>query len=69
VGLLLHPVWLIFMLFVVGIPLALVLAIVAGLRRSGPSQPSAAYGLRSPDGEWWWDGRQWQRVPPPNSDP
>ncbi len=21
------------------------------------------YGMRSPDGQWWWDGQQWQPVP------
>ena len=21
------------------------------------------YGMRSPDGRWWWDGQQWQPVP------
>lgn len=35
-----------------------------------PTQPPG-YGTRSPDGQWWWDGKQWQPVteqaPPPPS--
>jgi hypothetical protein len=30
----------------------------------GPLAAPAAYGLRSEDGLWWWDGQGWQPVPP-----
>jgi len=23
---------------------------------------ASLYGMRSPDGQWWWDGQQWQPV-------
>ena len=25
--------------------------------------PPSQYGMRSPDGRWWWDGQAWQPVP------
>ena len=25
--------------------------------------PPPQYGVRSPDGRWWWDGQAWQPVP------
>jgi hypothetical protein len=65
-----HPLWLIVVLailVILGLPLVLMVLMVAVLpnRRAGQAP---AYGLRSPDGRWWWDGRQWQPVPPANQD-
>jgi hypothetical protein len=31
--------------------------------RAWPQAAPAAYGLRSEDGLWWWDGQGWQPVP------
>jgi hypothetical protein len=32
-----------------------------------PSAAPAAYGVRSDDGLWWWDGQAWQSVPTPEA--
>jgi uncharacterized protein YbdZ (MbtH family) len=32
--------------------------------RTAEAQQPPAYGLRSPDGHWWWDGQQWQPINP-----
>lgn len=32
---------------------------------SVPPPPTITPPQYSPDGQWWWDGRQWQRVEPP----
>jgi len=70
-GLPVHPLWLIIVLAVMLItclPLVLlvVLAAVVPSRRAGGPP---GYGLRSPDGRWWWDGSQWQPAPAANGDP
>ena len=66
-GLPFHPLWLIIVLFVLGVPTVLVVLLVSAVQGSRSQRP-AAYGLRSPDGRWWWDGSQWQLVtPPPNN--
>lgn len=31
----------------------------------GPPAPVDYYGVRSPDGQWWWDRQQWRAVHPP----
>jgi hypothetical protein len=62
----LHPFWLIVVLailVILGLPLLLIVLLVAVLANRRTGQPRA-YGLRSPDGQWWWDGGQWQPVPP-----
>jgi hypothetical protein len=67
VGLPLHPLYLILilaMLVMVVVPVVFVVALTT--RRSTP--PPAAYGLRSPDGQWWWDGQRWLPVPPANGE-
>jgi len=54
-------------LLIVGGPIGVV-AMVAWLAvREQRSQQQAPtnYGLRSSDGQWWWDGRQWQPVATP----
>ena len=66
-GLPFHPFWLIISLFVLGAPTMFVVLLVAVVRGSRPPR-SAEFGLRSPDGRWWWDGSQWQPVTPPPHD-
>jgi hypothetical protein len=66
-GLPFHPFWLIAVLIFLGVPAALVVLLVSTVHGSRPRRPGA-YGLRSPDGQWWWDGFQWQPVAPPESD-
>jgi hypothetical protein len=66
-GLPFHPFWLIILLIVLGVPGALVVLLVTTVQGSRP-RPPAAYGLRSPDGQWWWDGFQWQPVTTPPND-
>jgi len=61
-----HPFWLIVVLailVIIGLPLVVIVLVVAVLANRRMGQPPA-YGLRSPDGRWWWDGGRWQPVPP-----
>jgi hypothetical protein len=55
-----HPFWLI-----MGGGLVAVVLFVNALVQGARPSPPPAYGLRSPDGRWWWDGQRWQPVPPP----
>ena len=59
--------WVLAMLLILGLPLVLIVLLVAVLPNRQAGQPPA-YGLRSPDGRWWWDGSHWQPVPPANVD-
>jgi hypothetical protein len=63
----LHPFMLLIYLGVVGVPVLAVVVLVAVLAGRRPGPPPA-YGLRSPDGTWWWDGREWRPVQPPDGD-
>jgi hypothetical protein len=51
------------LIFMVGVvsAIAVVLFVVGRSLRGQPSPPS----LVSPDGRWWWDGREWKPVTPP----
>lgn len=42
----------------------IVLVVILGRRNQGPSLTPAP--LYSPDGRWWWNGREWQPVQPPH---
>lgn len=53
-----HPVYLVALLLLLALVVAAVI-VVAGAVRS-----YRTYGLRSPDGRWWWDGSRWQPLPP-----
>lgn len=67
-GLPFHPFWLINLAVIVGVLFALVYGALLLLRAVIRPGPTAAYGLRSPDGRHWWDGHQWQPVTPPSTD-
>lgn len=59
----LHP---FYMLVVLAVLIVLVLVVVAVVSATGGGRSGAPppYGLRSPDGQYWWDGSRWQPVPP-----
>jgi hypothetical protein len=59
----LHPFYLLVVLAILAAPVVAVVAVVSAQGRGRPSAPPA-YGLRSPDGLYWWDGSRWQPVPP-----
>jgi hypothetical protein len=63
-----HPLFVVIVLLIFGGPVAVVALVVwlAARGAASPSQLPSNYGVRSPDGLWWWDGRQWQPVPPSN---
>jgi len=54
-------------LLILGGPMGLVAVVVwlAVREQSSQQQAPPNYGLRSQDGQWWWDGRQWQPVATP----
>ena len=75
-----HPGFLVVLLIVASLILAIVAVVWLLVRYSqerqaeqirtihaGPAAGSTPtnYGLRTPDGRWWWDGSAWQPVPPP----
>jgi ABC-type spermidine/putrescine transport system permease subunit II len=60
-------VYVLVMFLFLAVPIAVIVVVVSLAARShGPTRAP----LFSPDGHWWWDGRQWQPVPkqggPPN---
>ncbi|HUY73551.1 MAG TPA: hypothetical protein VMW11_03465 [Candidatus Dormibacteraeota bacterium] len=54
-----HLLWFVPMIFL-GLPALIVVVVV--LLASGHSGRHPA-PLFSPDGRWWWDGREWRPVP------
>jgi hypothetical protein len=61
-----HPLFVVIVWLIFGGPVAAV-AIMVWLALRGqrpPQQPPPNWALRSPDGYWWWDGREWQPVAP-----
>jgi hypothetical protein len=57
-----HPAYLLVMLVLIVVIVAVVMVAVGAVR--GYRTPPSLYGLRSPDGRWWWDGSRWQPLPP-----
>ena len=55
-----HLLWIVPMMFL-GLP-ALIVVVVLVVIASGRSGRAQA-PLFSPDGRWWWDGREWRAVP------
>jgi hypothetical protein len=62
-----HP-WLVLVVLLIlgGLVAVIVVAVSLALRGAPRQPPPANYGLRSPDEQWWWDGRQWRPVAPPD---
>ena len=62
-----HFTYVLLLLFVVAVIVGLVVVVAtragAGMRR--PMPPTQV----SPDGKWWWDGREWKPVQPPQAPP
>ena len=60
----LHPLWIVLMLLIGVVilgPIVVIVAVVLSATRRSSGRPANA--LVSPDGKWWWDGRQWQPMP------
>jgi hypothetical protein len=70
-----HLLWIIGMLIflaVIGIPVAVLIVVLA--RGAGSPRAAGHAPVVSPDGRWWWDGREWKPIQPseppaPPSDP
>ena len=59
-------------LAVVGVPAAVLIVVLA--RAAGSPRAAGHTPVVSPDGRWWWDGREWKPIlsseaPPPQADP
>ncbi len=66
----LHPLWLVTMLVVLAVvfgPIIALVALLAARTRGGIDRTPTL----SPDGRWWWDGREWKPMPaqPPANPP
>jgi hypothetical protein len=62
-----HLTYVLLLLFVLAVIVGLVVlvAIRASAGMSRPMPPTQV----SPDGKWWWDGREWKPVQPPPAPP
>ena len=61
-----HPLWI---LITLGFLLAAV-AVVVALILVATTRARPATGVEySPDGLWWWDGREWKPTPRPPTNP
>jgi len=66
VGVPIHPLWILIML---GLVVAAVVVVVGfSLAAAGRARPATGV-LYSPDGLWWWDGREWKPTPRPPANP
>jgi hypothetical protein len=57
-----HPLWFVFMFVLV---LVIVVSVVVLVLSRGGGGQFAHPPTLSPDGRWWWDGREWKPLPPP----
>lgn len=61
-----HPLWILMMLGF----LVVAVGAVVGVILVATSRARPATGVQySPDGLWWWDGREWKPAPRPPSNP
>jgi hypothetical protein len=63
-----HPLWFLFMLVIVLVIVVPLVVLVLALSRGRGGHASHPPTL-SPDGRWWWDGREWKPLPPTGPPP